>query len=63
MGEKLVRDALRILDRYAVTLPTPPDLPAVREALDSFQFDEHGNCRDDVAEVCQQIDDALPTGE
>lgn len=61
MDDSLLRDALRVLDRYAVTLP-PPDLPAAREALEPFMFDDD-ICRDDVAEICQRIDDHLPTAE
>jgi uncharacterized membrane protein len=54
----LVRDALRVLNRHAVALPSTTDLAALRQALDPLKFD--GDlCRDDVAEIAQKIDDAL----
>lgn len=58
MTDPLRRDALRILDRYAVTLPPDPDLATIRRELDPFIFDGD-TCRDDVAEICQRIDDRL----
>lgn len=59
MPEDLIRDALRVLNRHAVTLPTsPPNLASVRLALDPLLFDGE-ICRDDVAEICQKIDEVL----
>ena len=37
----LLRDALRVLDRHAVTLPAP-NLPSARGALDNLMFDDEG---------------------
>lgn len=59
MTDALLRAALRVLDRYAVTLPTA-DLPSVRRELEQFMFDPAGIGRDDVLEICQTIDDVLP---
>ena len=50
--------ALRVLNNYAVTLPSP-DLRGVRQALEPFLFDGDNICRDDVAEIAQKIDDEL----
>lgn len=59
MTDELLRDALRVLDRYAVTMPNP-DLKTVRDELEKHLTDENGIHRDDVSEVMQKIDDALP---
>jgi hypothetical protein len=56
MEDQLLRDALRIIDRYAVTLPQP-DLRSARAELENHLEDEHGVHRDDVSEICQKIDD------
>jgi hypothetical protein len=53
----LLRDALRVLNRYAVTLPAP-DLAAARAALEEHMFDESGVQRDDVLSIAMKIDDA-----
>lgn len=58
MTDALIRDAMRVLDRYAVTLPPLPTLQSVRQALDPFIFDGEV-CKDDVAEICQRLDDLL----
>jgi uncharacterized membrane protein len=56
--DDLTRDALRVLNQHAVALPTSTDLASLRAALEPLLFD--GDlCRDDVAEVCQRIDDVL----
>jgi hypothetical protein len=56
--DDLVWDGLSMLDRYGVKPPESKDLRSVREALAPLIFD--GNvCRDDVAELCQQIDDVV----
>jgi hypothetical protein len=53
----LLRDAQRVLERYAV-VPLAPTLRAARDALEPFLFD--GDlCRDDVAEICQKLDEVL----
>lgn len=63
MDDPLLSTALRILDRYATTRPSPPDLRAVRHALGTFMFDpDTGVQRDDVLNICQRIDD-VPSGE
>lgn len=62
MPDDLARDALRVLNRHAVALPTATDLPTLRAALQPLLFDGDGDdahCRDDVAEICQRIDDIL----
>lgn len=59
MSERLLRDALRVLNKYAVTLPPAPvDLRAARVALDPL-MDDGEQHRDDVSEICQKIDDEL----
>ena len=60
-SETLLREALRVLDRYAATLPAP-DLHSARRALEDFIFDDDGVCRDDVINICQKIDELPPTG-
>jgi uncharacterized membrane protein len=59
MTDALRRDALRVLNQHSVTLPTDAiNLAAIRQLLDPLIFD--GNvCRDDVAEICQKIDDSV----
>ena len=59
MTDQLIHDALRLLNRHAVTLPTgEQNLAELRRLLDPLLFDGDV-CRDDVAEVCQKIDDAI----
>jgi hypothetical protein len=60
MPEDLLRDALRVLNRYAVTLPNP-DLPSVRAELENHLTDGNGVHRDDVSEIMQKIDDLVPS--
>jgi hypothetical protein len=60
MSDELVREALNVLDKYAVTLPHP-DLRIVREALQEHLEDENGIHRDDVSEIMQKIDGVLPS--
>jgi hypothetical protein len=60
MPEDLLRQALRVLDRYAVTLPNP-DLKSVRAELENHLTDGNGVHRDDVSEIMQKIDDLVPS--
>lgn len=56
MTDQLLSRALRVLDRYAVTLPNP-DLKSVRAELETHVHDENGVPRDDVLQVMMAIDD------
>lgn len=58
MTNDLLQDALRVLNRYAVPRPAQLDLRSARKLLDPFIFDGD-HCRDDVAEICQKLDDIL----
>jgi hypothetical protein len=39
--------------------PTLALLRQARKVLDRYLFDESDHCRDDVAEICQKIDDVI----
>lgn len=64
VSDTLLRQGLRLLNQYAVTLPSA-DLRTVRAELKKLLTDENNTHRDDVSELMQKIDDleAMPTVE
>jgi hypothetical protein len=61
MQHHILSHAIRILERYNVTLEQIT-VPTAREALERIMFD--GDlCRDDVAAACERLEDATEKQE